>query len=90
MRLTLHSNSKTLWQMIYSFLGFWTYIERNGENPNKARKVIYWCCFPFFFIRKIDVFSYDVSKTHSLNAQKAALVKKMQAKGETIPKWLVA
>lgn len=46
---------KTLWQKVYSFLGFWKYIETT-EN-GKKRKVIYWCCFPhIYFIRKFDVF----------------------------------
>jgi hypothetical protein len=44
---------KTLWQKIYSFLGFWYYKEIGYNKPSYI--VVYWCCFPFWFIRKFDL-----------------------------------
>lgn len=51
-------NNKTLWQKIYSSLGFWTYTYIiNG----KKYKVIYWCCLPYGkFFRKFDIFKIRV------------------------------
>lgn len=52
-------NKKTLWQKIYSALGFWTYkiITSNGTY-----KVVYWCCFPYWkFFRKFDLFKIKIS-----------------------------
>ena len=48
------ANIKTAWQKFYSFLGFWRYYQYIGE---KRVKTFYWCCFPFYFIRKFDLFS---------------------------------
>lgn len=45
---------KTLWQKIYSFFGFWSYIELTDEYDYK---VFYWCCLPWGkFFRKFDLF----------------------------------
>ena len=53
--LILTKKTKTFWQKIYSFLGFWTY-------TTETRKIIYWCMFPSFcklpFYRKFDIFSW--------------------------------
>lgn len=52
-------NKKTLWQKIYSALGFWSYykITENGKY-----RIFYWCCFPFGkFIRKFDLLKIKVS-----------------------------
>ena len=54
---------KTKWQKVYSFFGFWKY-EQTDENW-ETRKVIYWCCFPWFkFYRKFDIFSYSLGKKY--------------------------
>lgn len=52
-------NKKTVWQKIYSALGFWSY----NEITNKGTyKVIYWCCFPYWkFFRKFDLFRIKVT-----------------------------
>lgn len=52
-------NKKTLWQKIYSFLGFWSYYK--FKNHNRYR-VFYWCCFPWKFYRKIDLFTIKCGK----------------------------
>lgn len=53
-------NKKTLWQNIYSALGFWSY---NVITNNRIYKVIYWCCFPYGkFFRKFDLFKIKVNK----------------------------
>lgn len=47
--------NKTIWQKIYSALGFWHYYIYNPVNSKKY-KVIYWCCLPFGkFFRKFDI-----------------------------------
>ncbi len=63
------NTTKTLWQEIYSFFGFWIYTEYK-YLPSKStdtcpsmekRKVLYWCLFPWFrFYRKYDLFSWRV------------------------------
>lgn len=50
--------NRTLWQKIYSFFGFWKY---NLITEKGTYKVIYWCCFPFKFYRKFDLFKYKVN-----------------------------
>ena len=52
---------KTWWQEVYSWLGFWSYYQYD-ERGNRWR-IIYWCCFPFRFIRKFDVFRYISNET---------------------------
>lgn len=50
---------KTLWEKVYSALGFWKYIDIDS-NGNK-RKIFYWCCFPYgIFFRKFDLFSMSI------------------------------
>lgn len=45
---------KTLWQKIYSTLGFWKYTIITDKG---TYKVIYWCCLPYGkFFRKFDLF----------------------------------
>ena len=52
-------NNKTLWQKIYSFFGFWTYIECKDYSHKK--KVVYWCCLPWIhYFRKFDLFHYMI------------------------------
>lgn len=52
-------NKKTVWQKIYSALGFWYYTEINHKG---SYKVIYWCCFPYGkFFRKFDLFRIKVN-----------------------------
>lgn len=84
-------NKKTLWQKIYSFLGFWTYtenlihsgapsvelylnsnaigvdsqgekvwIEKYEQTYTKTERVLYWCCFPFWYIRKFDICRWKI------------------------------
>ncbi len=50
---------KTLWQKIYSFLGFWHYYE---ITPDGRYRVLYWCCLPYsrFYKRKFDLFRKKV------------------------------
>ena len=50
---------KTLWQKIYSALGFWSYYEYTVHGQYR---VFYWCCFPYGkFIRKFDLFRIKLS-----------------------------
>ena len=49
---------KTKWQKTYSILGFWKYYRYNNEG-NKV-VTVYWCCFPFWYLKKFDLFSYKV------------------------------
>lgn len=52
-------NKKTVWQKIYSALGFWTYTEHLTSG---SYKVVYWCCFPYGkFFRKFDLFRIKVT-----------------------------
>ena len=45
---------KTVWQKIYSALGFWKYTEITDKG---TYNVIYWCCLPYGrFFRKFDLF----------------------------------
>ena len=57
-------NKKTLWQKIYSALGFWSYykvlIDEDGNTIDK-KKVFYWICLPYGkYFRKFDLFSIKV------------------------------
>lgn len=70
----MNKSNKTLWQRIYSFFGFWTYIQHIGNK--KAYLVVYWCCFPWKFYRKFDIFRYDISKKESINVRRAAQMEK--------------
>ena len=50
---------KTLWQKIYSALGFWTYTETTHKD---RYKVIYWFCLPSGkFFRKFDLLKIKIS-----------------------------
>ena len=77
---------KTTWQKFYSFFGFYAYTIHSDRTT--ARKVIYWCCLPFKFYRKFDVFSYDVSKTESTNALSIALNKKIEQRKARDPQFV--
>ena len=48
------TNGKSTLEKIYSFFGFWKYYQYIG---GKRVKTFYWCCFPWRFIRKFDLFS---------------------------------
>lgn len=51
-------NKKTLWQRIYSALGFWTYKKITNHG---TYTVVYWCCLPYGkFFRKFDLFKIRV------------------------------
>ena len=51
-------NNKSLFQKIYSALGFWKYRE---ITDNGTYDVFYWCCFPYGkFFRKFDLFRVKV------------------------------
>jgi hypothetical protein len=63
---------KTTWQRIYSFLGFWTYcsVQNLDADIMEERRVVYWLCFPWCFIRKFDLFSWRI-RTFSLREENA-------------------
>jgi hypothetical protein len=68
---------KTIWQKVYSFLGFWTYLHHTNEHV--CHLVIYWCCLPFGkFFRKFDIIKIDVSKSQSLRNQAKQLLDKSE------------
>lgn len=47
-------SNKSLFQKIYSALGFWKYRE---ITDNGTYDVFYWCCLPYGkFFRKFDLF----------------------------------
>lgn len=49
---------KTLWQKIYSVLGFWYY---DVITANGSYRIIYWCCLPYGkFFRKFDLFKVKI------------------------------
>ncbi len=60
---------KTTWQKIYSWFGFWTYTRafQDGDTVTEQR-VVYWCMFPFYYIRKFDLFHWN-TKTYSLKEE---------------------
>lgn len=52
-------NKKTIWEKIYSALGFWSYTKITNKG---AYKVIYWRCLPHGkFFRKFDLFKIKTS-----------------------------
>lgn len=56
-------NKKTVFEKFYSFFGFWKYYMYKGQNKYK---VIYWCCFPFWYIRKFDLFKIKVKSEQNV------------------------
>lgn len=45
---------KTMWQKIYSSLGFWHYYETTSRG---RYRITYWCCLSFGrFFRKFDLY----------------------------------
>jgi len=50
---------KTTWQRIYSILGFWMYYSYDNDGNKIA--TVYWCCFPFLYLRKFDLFSHKIT-----------------------------
>ena len=51
-------NNKSLFQKIYSALGFWKYRENTDSG---TYDVFYWYCFPYGkFFRKFDLFRVKV------------------------------
>lgn len=58
MSVTVTHVRKTKWEKIYSIFGFWKYYHYNNDG-NKVI-TIYWCCFPFWYLRKFDLFSYVI------------------------------
>ena len=54
---------KTTWQKIYSFFGFWTYRVTYRKNLDWTEYLtVYWCCFPWKFYRKFDVFRIKIDE----------------------------
>jgi hypothetical protein len=63
------NNYKTIWQHIYSFLGFWSYtsVEDAEESGKMAEyRIWYWTMFPFFFIRKFDILRYRIKGPYTM------------------------
>lgn len=57
---------KTTWQKVYSFFGFWTYNETSfKDNVWKTYLITYWCCFPWSFKRKINIFKWKIKEQTS-------------------------
>jgi hypothetical protein len=54
--VTVIPAKKITWERIYSALGFWMYY--SYDKDGNRIKTIYWCCLPFKFFRKFDLFSY--------------------------------
>lgn len=51
--VTAEARTKTLWQKVYSFFGFWTYTR---HTPQNTFFVIYWIALPWFkYFRKFDL-----------------------------------
>lgn len=56
---------KTLWEKIYSALGFWKYDHITYDDHYRPirRRIYYWCCFPYGkFYRKFNLFSIKVKE----------------------------
>ena len=51
-------SNKTLFEKIYSFLGFWKYREKTDSG---IYDVFYWYCLPYGkFFRKFDLFKVKI------------------------------
>ncbi len=76
---------KTMWEKIYSFLGFLKYT-LHVDFDHAYR--VYYLWVPILD-RKIDLLQVDVSKENSINSQKKMLLERLEKMGEEIPPWLV-
>lgn len=46
---------------ILSLFGFWTHIYYTND---KVYWILYWCLFPFFFIRKVNLLKINITKSY--------------------------
>jgi hypothetical protein len=57
-----------IFKRLYSFFGFGTYVRI--ADMHSSYRILFWCCFPFYFIRKFDLVKWKIEsewqRTHRL------------------------